>query len=97
MKPPAPDDPGSISRPEFDQFLRDFVHEIRNHLNLIGLDAADLAEQAGPGLDGAKLQGHVRNCSAYLKEVRAAVSPEDATQPRPPLVETLQQIKNRKR
>ena len=96
MKPAAPDDSNSIPRPEFDLFLQQLVHEVRNYLNMIALDATDLVEQTGRDVDGAKLQGHVRNCAAFLKEVRAVVSPEDAASPRPHLVESLQQIKSRK-
>ena len=75
MKPSAPDD---LTREEFEEFLRVFTHEIRNRLNSIALEAADLAEQAGSGVDSSRLQGRIQDCSAFLKEVRAMLAPESA-------------------
>ncbi|MCE0498598.1 MAG: hypothetical protein LV481_11690 [Methylacidiphilales bacterium] len=67
MKPNAPDD---LTREEFEEFLRVYTHEIRNRLNSIALEAADLAEQAGSGADPSRLQSQIQDCSAFLKAVR---------------------------
>jgi signal transduction histidine kinase len=67
MKPSVSDD---ISREEFETFLRAFTHEIRNRLNSISLEAADLAEQVGSDADASRLQGQIQDCSAFLKAVR---------------------------
>jgi signal transduction histidine kinase len=67
MKPSVPDD---FTREEFETFLRTFTHEIRNRLNSIALEAADLAEQAGPDADASRLQGQIQDCAAFLKGVR---------------------------
>ena len=67
MKPNAPDD---LTREEFEEFLRAFTHEVRNRLNSIALEAADLAEQAGPGVDASRLQRQIQDCSAFLKAAR---------------------------
>jgi signal transduction histidine kinase len=71
-----PSPPGDLTREEFEAFLRAFTHELRNRLNGIGLEAADLAEQAGAGADASRLQRQVRECSAFLKEVREMLAPE---------------------
>jgi signal transduction histidine kinase len=70
-----PDEP--IPREEFEAFTSKFVHDLRNFLNAISLEAADLAEQSGVAGGGARLQEQVRRCSNYLKEVRLAAAPQD--------------------
>ncbi len=40
--------PGPVPREEFEHFLVALTHEIRNRLNGIALEAADIAELAGP-------------------------------------------------
>ena len=67
-----------IPRDEFEHFLNALTHEIRNRLNSIGLEAADLAEEAGPPADATRLQQHVQDCSAFLKNVRETWAPDDA-------------------
>ena len=79
--PPNPQPTDHPSQEEFESFLNVFTHEIRNRLNGIALEAADLAEQAGlttgPQLDAGRLQRQVRECSAFLKTVRDALAPDD--------------------
>lgn len=70
MNPP----PDHLSREEFENFLQLFTHEIRNRLNALALEAADLAEQAGPHLDGDRLQKQIQECSSFLRTVRDAVA-----------------------
>ena len=74
LPPPAS---GPISREEFEQFLHAFTHEIRNRLNGIALEAADVAEQAGDGIDASRLQRQVQQCSAFLKTTRDLLAPGD--------------------
>src|SRR5271170_7831319 len=74
---PSPDLP-PVPRAEFEHFLNALTHEIRNRLNSIALEAADLAEQAGPPADATRLQEHVQDCSAFLKKVREALAPDDS-------------------
>ena len=62
MNAPAP---GSLSstpvpREEFEQFVSALTHEIRNRLNTIALEAADLAELAGPPADATRLSSMCR-------------------------------------
>ena len=76
MNAPAPQDPNHIPREEFEHFLNALTHEIRNRLNSIALEAADLAEQAGPPVDATRLQQLVQDCSAYLKKVRETLAPQ---------------------
>ena len=40
--------PSAVPREEFEKFITALTHEIRNKLNTIALEAADLAEMAGP-------------------------------------------------
>lgn len=70
-------DPDYVSREEFESFLTALTHEIRNRLSGISLEAADLAEQAGPPADATRLQEHVQDCSAFLKKVRENLAPDD--------------------
>ena len=80
MNVPAPgsQNPAPIPREEFEQFVVALTHDIRNRLNTIALEAADLAELAGPPADATRLQQCVQDCSAYLKKVRETVAPEDS-------------------
>jgi len=68
----------AVPREEFEHFLSALTHEIRNRLNSIALEAADLAEEAGPPADATRLQQHVQDCSAFLKKVRETWAPNDA-------------------
>jgi DNA-binding TFAR19-related protein (PDSD5 family) len=72
------DDPNLLPREEFEQFINVLTHEIRNRLSNIALEAADLAEQAGPPADAMRLQQHVQECSAFLKKVRETLAPDDS-------------------
>ncbi len=65
-----------IPREEFEHFLAALTHEIRNRLNGIALEAADIAELAGPPADASRLQEQVQDCSAFLKKVRETWAPE---------------------
>jgi signal transduction histidine kinase len=80
MNDPSPgaQDPNQLPREEFELFLNALTHEIRNRLNSIALEAADLAEQAGPPADATRLQQHVQDCSAFLKKVRETWAPDDS-------------------
>jgi len=71
-------DPNQLPREEFEHFLNALTHEIRNRLNNIALEAADLAEQVGPAADATRLQQHVQDCSAFLKKVRETLAPDDS-------------------
>ncbi len=84
-----------MTREEFEQFLSVFTHEIRNRLNLIALEAADLAEQAGPQADSIRLQQHIRECSAFLKTVRDTLTPGDPAAPKISLAEFTASLRNR--
>jgi signal transduction histidine kinase len=70
--------PSAVPREEFEQFINALTHEIRNRLNSIALEAADLAEQAGPPANAARLQQYVQDCSTYLKTIRETLAPDDA-------------------
>ena len=80
MSAPAPDsqDTNQLPRAEFELFLNALTHEIRNRLNSIALEAADLAEQAGPPADATRLQQYVQDCSAFLKKVRETLASDDS-------------------
>jgi signal transduction histidine kinase len=69
--------PDHLSRQEFEIFLQAFIHEIRNRLNGIALEAADLAEQTTPQADAARLQRQIQECSAFLKTIRELLIPTD--------------------
>ena len=70
--------PTAVPRDEFEQFIVALTHDIRNRLNSIALEAADLAEQAGPPADATRLQQYVQECSAYLKTVRETLAPDES-------------------
>jgi signal transduction histidine kinase len=67
-----------VPREEFEQFINALTHDIRNRLNSIALEAADLAEQAGPPADATRLQQYVQDCSQYLKTIRETLAPDDS-------------------
>jgi signal transduction histidine kinase len=91
---PSPD-LTAVPRGEFEQFLNALTHEIRNRLNSIALEAADLAEQAGPPADATRLQEHVQDCSAFLKKVRETLAPDDTHTQRVQLSEYVQKLRSR--
>ncbi len=86
---------GTISRDEFELFLHALAHEIRNRLNGIALEAADLAEQAGPPADATRLQEQVQNCSSLLKKIRQVLAPDDPQAERMPLPEVVRKLRER--
>src|SRR5471032_1218807 len=87
--------PSAVPREEFEQFINALTHEIRNRLNSIALEAADLAEQAGPPADATRLQQHVQDCSAYLKKVRETLAPDDAHTETVALTEFVKKLRDR--
>jgi len=91
---PSPDLP-PVPRAEFEHFLNALTHEIRNRLNSIALEAADLAEQAGPPADATRLQEHVQKCSAFLKKVRENLAPDESHANRVPLSDYVAKLRSR--
>jgi signal transduction histidine kinase len=91
--------PGSdqLPREEFEHFLNALTHEIRNRLNSIALEAADLAEQAGPPADATRLQEHVQDCSAFLKKVRETWASDDAQAEKKPLSDFVKEVRDQRR
>jgi hypothetical protein len=89
-----PKEPPAISREEFEAFLLAFTHEIRNRLNGIALEAADLAEQAGPPADAARLQQQVQDCSAFLKKVRDSLAPDDPRAEKAALADFVKKVRS---
>jgi len=87
--------PTVLSREEFELFLNALTHEIRNRLNSIALEAADLAEQAGPPADATRLQQHVQDCSAFLKKIRETLAPDDPLAERMTLSEFVKKLRSR--
>jgi signal transduction histidine kinase len=96
MNVPAPQDPNQLAREEFEHFLNALTHEIRNRLNSIALEAADLAEQAGPPADATRLQEHVQHCSAFLKKVRETWAPDDAHAKKVPLADFVKEVRDQR-
>ena len=88
--------PNAVPREEFERFLTALTHEIRNRLNSIALEAADLAEQAGPPADAMRLQQYVQDCSAFLKNVRQTLAPDDPRADKMNLPEFVQQLRQHK-
>jgi signal transduction histidine kinase len=78
---------------ELDRFLLALIHELRNRLNLISLEAANLAEEAEGKADATRLQQHIADYSAFLKKLHRQASHEDAPQTPPTLAELTRQIK----
>jgi hypothetical protein len=99
MNAPAPGSrpPAPVPREEFEQFVNSLTHEIRNRLNSIALEAADLAEQAGPPADATRLQQHVQDCSAYLKKVREALAPAESHTNTVALTEFVKKLREKKK
>src|SRR5271170_4859481 len=91
---PSPDLP-PVPRAEFEHFLHALTHEIRNRLNSIALEAADLAEQAGPPADATRLQEYVQDCSAFLKKIREKLAPDDPQAERLALAEAIRKLRER--
>jgi signal transduction histidine kinase len=89
--------PSAVPREEFEKFITSLTHEIRNKLNMIALEAANLAEQAGPPADGTKLQQHVQDCSAYLKKIRETLAPDDSHTDTVVLSDFVKRLRERKR
>jgi len=92
-----PDSSSAIPREEFERFLHVLTHEIRNRLNGIALEAADLAEQAGPQADAARLQRQIQECSSFLKKVRTALAPDDPQAERSALAEFVKSLREGKK
>jgi signal transduction histidine kinase len=93
--PADPNATPSVPRDEFEKFLHTLVHEIRNRLNGIALEAADLAEQASPQADAARLQQQVQECSAFLKKVREALAPDAPQTEKMALADFLKKLRDR--
>jgi len=88
--------PDAVPRAEFEQFLSALTHEIRNRLNSIALEAADLAEQAGPPADAVRLQRYVQECSGFLKKVRETLAPDDPNAEKMTLPEFVKRLRERR-
>jgi len=93
--PPNAPQPEPLAREEFEKFLLVFTHEIRNRLNSIALEAADLAEQAGPPVDAARLQQQIQECSAFLKKVRETLAPDDPKAGKTALADFIKKLRER--
>ncbi len=91
-----PNGPAPLPREEVEDFLHVFTHELRNRLNSIALEATDLAEQAGPQADSSRLQRQVRECSAFLKNVRDLLTPDDPQAKKIALPELVKKLRERK-
>ncbi len=89
-------DPLVIPREEFEKFLVALTHDIRNKLNSIALEAADLAEQTDGQVDGTRLQQYVQDCSAFLKNVRQTLAPDDPNAEKMNLPEFVQHLREHK-
>jgi hypothetical protein len=79
-KPPCPAPPsGEPTRRQWESLLLGWTHEIRNRLNGISLEAADLAEMSGGELDAAPLHQRVQEAAKLLAELREqlVLPPED--------------------
>ncbi len=85
-----------VPREEFELFLHVLTHEIRNRLNGIALEAADLAEQAGPQSDSTRLQQQIQECSTFLKRMRETLAPDDTTVKKVSLADFTKQLRERK-
>jgi signal transduction histidine kinase len=85
----------SVSREEFEEFLNIFTHEIRNRLNIVSLEASDLAEQLEGQVDIARLQGRVRDCSEFLKLIRDQLVPENPGADKVSLSEMIAKLRAR--
>jgi hypothetical protein len=90
-------EPSAVPREEFEAFILALTHDIRNRLNSIALEAADLAEQAGPPADASRLQQRVQECSAYLKKIRETLAPEDTHTETVALTEFVKTLREKKK
>ena len=88
--------PSAVPREEFEQFINALTHEIRNRLNSIALEAADLAEQAGPPADATRLQQYVQDCSTYLKTIRETLAPDESHTETVALTEFVKRLREKK-
>jgi signal transduction histidine kinase len=88
--------PSAVPREEFESFILALTHEIRNRLNSIALEAADLAEQAGPPADATRLQQYVQDCSQYLKTIRETLAPDEAHTKTTALTEFVKKLREKK-
>jgi signal transduction histidine kinase len=88
--------PAPVPREEFEQFVNALTHEIRNRLNSIALEAADLAEQAGPPADATRLQQYVQDCSQYLKGIRETLAPDEGHTKTIALTEFVKKLRAKK-
>ena len=89
--------PSAVPREEFEKFVVALTHEIRNKLNTIALEAANLAEQADAPEDGARLQQQIQECSAYLKKIRETLAPDDAHTDTVALTDFVKRLREKKR
>ena len=83
----------SVSREEFDEFLNLFSHELRNRLNVLSLETADLAEQWEGTVDLSPLQERIRECTALLREVRALRLPGEEETSGNSLAEMIERLR----
>jgi len=92
----AADDTLVIPREEFERFLVALTHDIRNKLNGIALEAADLSEQADGQIDATRLQQYVQDCSGFLKRIRESLAPEDPRVEKMNLLDFVQGLREHK-
>ena len=90
-----PNQPDGVPREDFENFLHAFTHELRNRLNAISLEAADLSEQAGGRIDTLRIQQQTLECSAFLKRVREALAPGDPQAERAALSEIVKKLREK--
>jgi signal transduction histidine kinase len=88
-------EPVPVSREDFELFLQALTHEIRNRLSGISLEAADLAEQAGPEIDSSRLQQQVQDCSTFLRKVREIAALDGAEAGKLALADVTKKLKDR--
>jgi signal transduction histidine kinase len=92
----SPNGESAVPREEFERFLHVLTHEIRNQLNGIALEVADLAEQAGPQADSSRLQQQIQECSVFLKKIRETLAPDDPTAEKVALGDFTKKLRERK-
>ena len=92
---PSPGETTAVTRAELELFLSALMHEIRNRLSGISLEAADLAEQAGPEADASRLQQQIQDCSALLKKVREMTSADETGAIKISLADLTKKLKDR--
>jgi hypothetical protein len=84
-----------VPRIEIEAWLHDFVHELRNHLNNISLEAANLADVAGNPPEAVQLQMKIQICGAYLKLIRDGIAPDQPRFERATVREILEETQAR--